>query len=633
MPRFQPLIQDAVRHLDRGHPAAAMERLRTVLRDDPDHAEANHLAALVLAGGGDLDGAAACLGRALARDPRHGRARAALAKVLFQAGRLEQVAGVCQEGVRLLPRGDGALGDLFNAWGAALAQMGQFEAAADVYRKAIRREPDNPHLHHNLGNALKMLGDPRPAAQAYRRAAQLGGSDALAPLADQLRAQCAWDDLARVEPLVLAQVQSGTAVVPPFGLLMGPATAAQQRACAEHYAARCFGAIAARAPGDHGARRRPKERLTIGYLSADFHGHATAYLAAQLFELHDRAGFEVLGYSLGPDDGSPMRRRIAAAFDRFADVRAEGFEQTARRIHDDGVDILVDLKGYTQGARTEILALRPAPVQVNYLGYPGTMGAPFMDYLVGDPYLTPHAHQAHFSERIVQLPGCYQVNDRARSIADSRPSRAGCGLPESAPVVCCFNHLYKITAPVFGAWMDILRAVPGAVLWLLEGNGAAMANLRRAARGHGVDPARIVFAPKLALAEHLARIRLADLFLDTHPCNAHTTASDALWAGLPLLTLSGETFASRVAGSLLSAVGLPELIASDLDGYRGLAVALARDPERLAGLRARLAAARDTAPLFDSARFTHHLEAAYRAMWARFAAGEAPAPITIGPLP
>jgi predicted O-linked N-acetylglucosamine transferase (SPINDLY family) len=364
--------------------------------------------------------------------------------------------------------------------------------------------------------------------------------------------------------------------------------------------------------------------LTIGYLSADFHSHATAMLVAELFEKHDRARFSIIGYSYGPDDGSQMRRRVVSAFDRFVDLREASFSDSAKRIATDGVNILVDLKGYTQDARTEIMALRPAPIQVNYLGYPGTMGADFIDYILVDEFIVPPDQQPFFTEKLVHLPGCYQVNDSQREIAPRTPSRAECGLPEKGFVFCCFNNNYKITPEMFGVWMRLLIGVPGSVLWLLEGNRWSPDNLRREAEARGVAADRLVFAPQFSPAEHLARLRLAELFLDTFPVNAHTTASDSLWAGCPLLTIAGTTFVSRVAGSLLRAVGLPELITTSMAEYEALALRIATNPAQRAELRARLAANRITSPLFDGGRFAATIERAYTTMWQRHAAGKNP---------
>jgi protein O-GlcNAc transferase len=319
-----------------------------------------------------------------------------------------------------------------------------------------------------------------------------------------------------------------------------------------------------------------------------------------------------------------MRRRIEAAFERFVDARPQGDDQIADLVRALEIDILVDLKGYTQDARTSVFAMRPAPIQINYLGFPGTIGAGFMDYIVADQTLIPQDWQHCYAEKIVWLPDSYQANDDRRIIADTVPARVDLGLPKTGFVFCCFNDNYKITPSVFFIWMRILLAVEHSVLWLFEDNPTAASNLRREAAARGVAPERLVFARRLPNAEHLARHRCADLFLDTLPYGAHTTASDALWAGLPVLTCLGETFAGRVGASLLNAVRLPELVTTTPNAYEKLAIELTRDPARLAALKAKLAGNRLTTPLFDTARFTRHIEAAYAAMMERHRAGLPP---------
>jgi len=324
-----------------------------------------------------------------------------------------------------------------------------------------------------------------------------------------------------------------------------------------------------------------------------------------------------------------MRKRLEAAFDRFIDIRRKSDAEVASLMTEMGIDIAVDLKGFTERGRPGIFALRPAALQVSYLGYPGTMGADFIDYIVADGTVIPEQHQSYYSEQIVRLPGSYQCNDSKRRIAETTPTRAEAGLPETGFVFCCFNNNYKITPEVFGIWMRLLHDVKGSVLWLLEGNAAASRNLRNEAAARAVAGERLIFATRQSLEDHLARHRLADLFLDTLPYNAHTTASDALWAGLPVLTVLGETFAGRVAASLLHAVGLPELIAPSVAAYEKLALHLARDPAALTELKARLARNRLAFPLFDTSHFTSSLEAAYLAMIERHCRGEPPAHITV----
>jgi protein O-GlcNAc transferase len=366
------------------------------------------------------------------------------------------------------------------------------------------------------------------------------------------------------------------------------------------------------------------DRIRIGYVSADFHDHATARLMASVFENHDRSKFDITAISIGPDDNSPMRRRLEKSFERFVDARMLGDAEVARQIRVAEVDILIDLKGFTRDARTNIFARRAAPIQVNYLGYPGTMGASYFDYLIADSIIIPASHRHGYSEKIVCLPNSYQANDTSRNISDRIFTKAECGLPSQGFVFCCFNNNYKVTPRVFDPWMRILKSVEGSVLWLYVENATAVANIRKEAGLRGIDPARLVFAESMPLPDHLARHRLADLFLDTLPCNAHTTASDALWAGLPLLTQIGETFAGRVAASLLNAVNLPELIVETPEQYERMAIELATHPEKLRAIKSRLAEQRLTSPLFDTGRFTRHIEAAYIAMYERHQAGLGP---------
>jgi predicted O-linked N-acetylglucosamine transferase (SPINDLY family) len=348
-----------------------------------------------------------------------------------------------------------------------------------------------------------------------------------------------------------------------------------------------------------------------------------------MIERHDRERFEVFGYALCDDDGSGVRRRLEKGFDRFVDIADSDPATAAAHIRADDIDILIDLKGNTQHARTQIPATRPAPLQVGFLVYPGTSGADYIDYMIADSIVAPFDQQPYFSERIVHLPGCYQPNDRQRPIASPGPSRVDCNLPEGSFVFCCFNNNFKIVPAIFDRWMRLLRAVPNSVLWLIATNRFVVENLRREAIARGVAAERLVFAPPIPLPEHLARHRHADLFLDTLPYNAHTTASDALWAGLPVLTCRGATFAGRVAASLLHAVGLPELVTDSLDHYERLAFELATDAARLAAMRHRLLVNRRTAPLFDGGAFASGLEAAYEIMWRRHRQGLPPAAFSV----
>jgi predicted O-linked N-acetylglucosamine transferase (SPINDLY family) len=371
--------------------------------------------------------------------------------------------------------------------------------------------------------------------------------------------------------------------------------------------------------------RYDHDRIRIAYVSADFRRHPVAMLSAGVFEHHDRSRFETIAISLGADDGMGMRERMQNAFERFIDVRGKSDEEIAKLLREMEIDIAVDMMGFTENALSAIFARRPAGLQVNYLGYPGTMGAPYMDYILADPILIPSSHQADYEEKIAYLPDTYMPNDRTRAIAERTPSRIEAGLPETGFVFCTFNNLYKITPEMFALWMRLLAKVEDSVLWLSQANPAAIRNLKREAEAQGVSGERILFAPFVqAPDEHLARLRLADLFLDTLPYNAHATACDALWAGVPVVTLTGTSFAGRVGTSLLSAIGLPELIADTPAAYESIALKLARDPQRLAKVKRKLARNRETHPLFDTAHYTRNLETAFSMMWRRHQNGDPP---------
>jgi predicted O-linked N-acetylglucosamine transferase (SPINDLY family) len=379
--------------------------------------------------------------------------------------------------------------------------------------------------------------------------------------------------------------------------------------------------------------RYEHSRIRIAYVSGDFRQHPLAQLMAGVFEHHDRSRFETFGVSYGPDDGSELRQRLTRGFDRFIDVAGGSDTEVAELLHREQVDVAIDLGGFTSGGRPHIFSKRPAPVQVSYLGYPGTSGSPVIDYILADEIVIPADQRQFYSEKVVWLPDTYYPNDNLRRIAPETPTRKAAGLPDSGFVFCSFNNSYKITPEVFDVWMRLLREIEGSILWLMASNPSVPDNLRREAASRGVFPERLIFARFVPTDEHLARHRLADLFLDTTHYNAHTTACDALWAGLPVLTRTGDTFTSRVATSLLHAVGLPEMAVTSLDEYAGLALHLARDPSALAAIKAKLAAKRDTMALFDTARLTRHLEAAYAAMVNLSRSGKPPEPLKIRGLP
>ena len=621
MPQAYTNLGVALQH--QGKLDDAVAAFRQAIACNPKHADAYFNLGAVLRLQNHVDEAAAAYRRVIALDPGHAAARNNLALILSEAGELPAADVLQRQAVGLWP--DYAEGH--NNLGALLLDQGRPQEALDALQQALKLKPDYPEAYLNMGNALRELDSLAEAIAAYRRARDLRPSyaEALAQLVYHRARACDWTDAGAGEETLLSAVRQNAARIPPFMLIPTAASGADQLLCArkwvEHFT------VPAQQVFQHDAAPRAG-RLRIGYLSSDFHAHATAYLIAELIERHDRDRFEIHGYSYGPDPGGAMRAQLVSAFDRFTDVDALSHRDAAARIRADEIDILVDLKGHTHRARPKILAFRPAPVQVNYLGFPGTMGAPFIDYIVADEFIVPHDRQMLFAEKLAYLPDCYQPNDTRRDIP-AAPSRATCGLPPQGFVFCGFNNSFKITPTFFAIWMRLLQQVPGSVLWLLESNALVPRNLRTAAAAAGVDPGRLVFAPILPHGQHLARHRLADLFLDTLPCNAHTTASDALWAGLPVLTCAGETFAGRVAGSIVGAAGLSELVTTSPRDYEALALALAHEPARLADIRSRLGAGRENLPLFDMAKRTRDLEALYARMVEIWRSGRPAAPITL----
>ncbi|MCI4678587.1 UDP-N-acetylglucosamine-peptide N-acetylglucosaminyltransferase [Rhodoblastus acidophilus] len=444
------------------------------------------------------------------------------------------------------------------------------------------------------------------------------------------RNMCDWEDFDQRQDYVRARLAEPEGErLSPFLLLAEPGvTAAEQRISSEQWMRQRIAAARPereRLDFQFPDRRRSGGPIRLGYLSNDFHDHATALLLIEMLEAHDRAHFETHAFSYGADDGKSMRRRLVQAFDHFTDIGPLSDVQAATAIHDGRIDILIDLKGFTRESRTSILALRPAPVQVNFLGYPGTLGPGLCDYIVTDAFCTPAASAPDFDECFACLPHSYQPRGRRCGLG-AAPSRSALGLPEQGFVFCCFNQAYKFTPAVFHLWRRLLSAVPDSVLWLLAAPSAE-GNLRNMALAHGVAGSRLIFAPDVSQADHLARLQQADLALDTAPYGAHTTASDALWAGVPIVTLPGATFASRVAGSLLHAVGMPELIARDEDDFFALALSLAQEPATLAHSKAKLANNRLKEPLFDVEAYTRAIETLFATMWRRFQDGLPPVAI------
>jgi protein O-GlcNAc transferase len=522
--------------------------------------------------------------------------------------------------------------DAFFNRGTALYELQRIDAAIASYDRAVALDPNHAHAYYDRGTAFLSLKRLDEAVASYGRAVELD------PDIDYLKGiylhakmhVCDWTHFDEECAQLQAGLGKGRAVSYPFQLLAWCASPAVQHACARHYVAdKCPPFPVPIWRGE----RYTHHRIRVAYLSADFRDHPVMVLAAGLFAGHDRTRFETTAISFGLDTPGRMRERLRASFDRFVDAQGMSDQDVAKLLRDLEIDIAVDLNGFTDGSRPNVLAQRSVPVQVNYLGYAGTLGRDDCDYIVADRFVVPEGRQAHYTEKVVYLPDSFMVNDAGRAISTHTPSRAEAGLPEYGFVFCCFNNSFKITPEVFDIWMRLLKEIDGSVLWLSPANSSAPDNLRREAETRGVAPDRLVFAPRVPLNEdHLARLRHADLFLDTMPYNAHATACDALWVGVPVLTCSGASFASRVAGSLLGAVGLPELITSSPEDYEALALKLARDPALLGSLRQKLAHHRDIRPLFDTERFTRHMEAAYTIMWERAQRGEAPESFSVAPM-
>ena len=500
----------------------------------------------------------------------------------------------------------------------ALNELKQYPAALASCDRAIAINPDSADAWFNRGVVLSDLKELEAAVDSLAKAISL------TPYVDYSSGTylyikmmiCDWSSFDALLQQMVTKIVNHERASTPFPVLSLIDSLSLQKQVALIY-------VEDKCPSKtmHQAisKRSMHDKIRVGYYSADYHSHATMYLMAELFEKHDRSRFEIVAFSYGrePKDDE-MRKRVTSSVDRFIDIQAMSDKEAALISRELEIDISVDLKGFTGDSRTNIFSFRAAPIQVNYLGYPGTMGAEYMDYLIADPTLIPEQSRQFYTEKIVYLPDSYQVNDAKRRIADKVFSRDESGLPATGFVFCCFNNNYKITPDTFDCWMRILKSVDGSVLWLLEDNPKSSGNLRKEAVQRGVDADRLVFAGRLPLPEHLARHRSADLFLDTFPYNAHTTASDALWAGLPVLTCLGESFAGRVAASLLNAIQLPELITSTKEEYEAMAVELATAPEKLIEIRQRLEENRLSSPLFDSERFTRHIEEAYEEMYGRY---------------
>ncbi len=540
------------------------------------------------------------------------------AATLMALGRLEEALADCDHALAHSP----AYARCLCNRGVILFALRRYAESLDASQQAVAAKPGFAEAMVHCGSALLRLGRPSEALAYNDQALNCGGHPhALGVAADCAAKMCEWD---RWEAYRGALATDQEALVPPMVAMTYLDDAMTHR----RYAEGLRDLVVVRPHPPLWRQRAPHERIRVGYLSGDLGTHPVGFLMAYILGRSDKSRFEFHGFSFGPDEESEVRTRLRQAFDHFHEVRGLSDEALANVMAELQIDIAVDLGGYTTGGNLGALARRPAPIQVNYLGFPGTLAADFIDYVIADPVVLPFDQQAAYAEAIVHLPDCYLPCDTSRAIAAEPPSREEVGLPADGFVFCCFNAAWKMTPPVFDVWMRLLKAVEGSVLWL-SSDGHADANLVREAERRGVNPARLVFKKRLEFDRHLASHRLADIFLDTWPYNAHATASEALFAGLPVLTRRGSAFAGRVGASLLTNLGLPELITESLEDYEALALALARDPRRLATIREKLARHRESSPLFDGDRYVRNLETAFKTMHQARLEGRAPASFTV----
>jgi len=614
---------NALLQLDRAEEALAA--FDSVLALHPDHAGAlgNRVTALKVLG--RYDEALATCRAILDRIPDSIAALEDYGSVLLLLRRAEEALAIFDRLLAMAPDHRNAFKNRVDL----LHVLGRHEEAVEGYDRLLAAGPHDADMLYKRGKSLWTAGKREAAIDSYERARALDHPRALGELAMCRMRVADWREADALATLLSRRI-AAEEFVDPFVTLVYGLHQREQFEAARHFVGTKVSA--APKPFVHKAAKQP-DKLRIAYVSSDFRQHPVGTAIAELLERHDRTRFEIIGVSYGADDKSDTRARIAAAFDEFHDVASDSDDyHIATLLNERQVHVAVALNGLTGGGRLGVLARRPAPIQVSYLGYAGTTGAGFVDYVLADETTLPFDQQPFFAEKIVQLPGCYHANDTTRQLPARTPTRSELGLPDQGMVFCCFNQSYKITAAMFDVWMRLLARIPGSVLWLTKMDDLTHGNLRREAAARGLDPARLIFAPRVDRVEdHLGRQRAADLFLDTLPYNAHSTTCDALWAGVPVVTCAGSTFPGRVAASMLKAAGLPELVTNSLEDYEALALALATDPARLAAVRRKLADNRAICPLFDGDRFRRNIEAAYSTMWDIHRRGERPKSFRVEP--
>jgi protein O-GlcNAc transferase len=608
------------------HLPEAIDFLHRSLALNPNQPTAHLNLGVALLHSAELEDALASFDRAAQLNPNYALAWSNRGNILRLLGRYEEALASCERALALNP----SLAEALNNRGAVLLALKRPSEALADWERSLRLKPDLVDALNNCANTLVDLKRYEDATQRFEELLRIvpdydyaSGSLLYARLLN-----CDWRHYEEKARVAIKGVMEGRRVQLPFAFLGASDSPAAQLQCARTY-------MAHRCPPEKPlwrGERYEHRRIRVAYVSADFRDHPVTRLLAGVLERHDTRGFETYGVSLNPEEATPMGQRVKGAFEHFADVSRESDAHAAQLLRDWDVDIAVDLTGHTIGCRPGILARRPAPVQVNYLGFPGTMGAPYVDYILADDFVIPPAMRAHYAEQVVNLPGCFQANDNSHHRLDlAPPPRPNLGLPTDGLVFCCFNASHKLNPPWYDLWCGLLRDLQGSVLWLLAESPTTQNNLRAQARARGVSPDRLVFADRLPYEQHLVRLQQADLFLDTFPFNAGATASAALSAGVPVLTCVGQALAARMAGSLLRSLGLDELITYSADEYRQRALQLAHHPRELADLRARLVANRFTHSVFDPERFCRSLERAYLAMWRRSQQGEPPESFSVEP--
>ncbi len=609
-----------------GNASLALQRYQQILLAHPNELNLQIICGNLCAKLQRFEEAAGYFRRILSASNKSSDARKALCYALQELGNHAQINGnyaqseACYEEITQHQPSNAAY--WYNL-GNAQRELGKPQAALASFTQSLKLNLNDADAFNNLGNVQRELGLLDKAIASYQKALQLNPSlhHALAHLMHQKQHICDWAGLdEQIEQLRGLVKNDPSAQISPFAFLAMPnTTAAEQKQCASNWTQSCYANLLETSSMlSFSYNKKPKKKLKIGYLSVDFRLHPLAFLITELIESHDRKQFEIIAYSYGVDDKTPARKRLEHAFDQFVDIRHLNDLNAAKKIHANNIDILVDLTGFTQSSRTGIVAFKPAPISINWLGFPGTMGEingeSLFNYLLADKTIAPNS--ADFSEQLLYLP-CYQPNDSQRPVGKPT-SKSAQNLPGNSFVFCCFNQTFKISAEVFAVWMRLLKQVPDSVLWLLECNAWAKTNLQREAENAGIDKNRLIFAPRVAIAEHLARHAHADLFLDTLPYNAHTTASDALFMHLPLLTCTGETFTSRVATSLLQSVNMPELISNSLQEYEQKALQYAQHPEKLAQIKQKLRLELEKSTLFNPTQFARDLEQRYLDIWANY---------------